>query len=177
MKEIEIRFLDISPNDLQKKLIKLGAKKISDEMLEEWLFAKPEWKPVNGRVRVRKQGEKTEVAYKETKQQTSKGNLELEFVVSDAETALQFLEKLGLSVPRHQQKRRVHYILDNVSIDIDFWPKIPPLVEIEAPTLEQVKQIAEKLGFDMKDKCELDAFQVYKKVYGIDLTEVKELVF
>ena len=177
MNDIEVRFLNINSKELQKKLVDLGAKKISDEMLEEWLFSKPEWKVFSGRVRVRKQGEKVEVAYKETKQETSKGNLEIEFVVSNVKSALYFLEKLGLTNPRHQQKRRVHYVINNVSVDIDFWPRIPPFVEIEAASLKQVKTIAGQLGFDMKDSCELDAFQVYKQVYKIDLSKVQELVF
>jgi len=177
VEEIEVRFLNINPSDLEAKLIKLKAEKISDEMFEEWLFSQPEWEKSHGRVRLRKQSQKIELSYKETTQATSKGNLEIEFTVNNETAALEFLNKLGFKNPRHQQKRRVHFVLGDISIDIDFWPKIPPCLEIEGPNLKQIREVVKKLGLDMKDRCELDAFQTYKQIYGIDLTEVTELVF
>ena len=146
-------------------------------MFEEWLYAKPEWKSFSGRVRIRKDGERVQVAYKETRQETSKGNIEIEFEVSDVKAAQEFLEKMGLTDPRHQQKRRISYKLDGVGIDIDFWPKIPPYVEIEAPTLKEIETVARKVGLDMKNVCNLDALQVIQQVYHVDLSGVKEYIF
>ena len=177
MNEIEIKFLEVNPDDLEKKLIGLGAEKISDVMLEEWLYAKPEWGAIGGRVRIRKEGEKTTVAYKETTQETSKGNLEIEFGVSNAGAAKQFVDKMDLGIPRHQQKRRVHFTLKNIAIDIDFWPLIPPMVEIEGDNLEELEKLAKQLDLDKAKRSDLDAFQIYKQVYNVAIDEMKELVF
>lgn len=177
MNEIEVRFLEVDVDDLEKRLKTLGTKKLSDSILEEWLFVRPEWKERNGRLRIRKGPDKVEVAYKETTQNTSKGNKEIEFEIDTIEKALEFVEKMGLTNPRHQQKRRISYLLNDVSIDIDFWPQIPPYVEIEADSLDKIEEAAKKLGFDMKEVCTLDAFQVIKQIYKIDLVQTSEYVF
>lgn len=177
MNEIEVRFLEVDVPALEKKLQDLGAEKHFDAVLEEWLFIKPEWKPLHGRVRIRKGPDKVEVAYKETTVDTSKGNKEIEFEMRNVEDAHEFIEKMGLTNPRHQQKRRIAYTLNDVSIDIDFWPQIPPYVEIEAESLEKIEEAAKQLGFEMKDACTLNAYQVIKQIYGIDLKSVTEYMF
>jgi adenylate cyclase class 2 len=177
MNEIEVRFLEIDVPSLEKKLHALGAEKLFDTMLEEWLFVKPEWKEQKGRLRIRKNNNTIQIAYKETTQDTSKGNIEIEFEIDTIENALYFVKQMGLRNPRHQQKRRVAYLLDDVHIDIDFWPKIPPYVEIEADSMEKVEKVAKELGFNIKDVCNLDAFQVIKDIYGIDLSHITEYVF
>lgn len=175
MQEIEIKFLDINPDDIEKKLKELGAKKISDEILEEWLFKKPAWTAFSGRIRIRKEGEKVHIAYKETTRKTSAGNLEIEFRVHTLTEALHFVTRLDIPQVRHQQKRRIHYELAGTSIDIDFWPLIPPMIEIEGESLKKIKDVAKKLG--LEKEIATDALQIHQEVYGIDLIQVKEMVF
>lgn len=177
MDEIEIKFLDIDAAAIEAKLLSLGAQKVYNHVFEEWILAKPEWKEYRGRVRVRTERDKITLAYKETTKKTSEGNIEIEFTVSDKEQVLQFLDKVGIPVIRHQQKRRIHFLLNNVEVDIDFWPKIPPLVEIEGKSLDELQYVAQQLGFDMKDTCTLDALQIIQDIYHIDLSDVKEYVF
>jgi adenylate cyclase class 2 len=177
MNEIEIKFLEVDPDNLHKKLLALGAEKIYDEMLEEWIYYREDWFPRRGRVRIRKDTHGIELAYKESTQASSKGNLELEFTISDAEAASEFVLKMGAYLARHQQKRRIHYTLKNISIDIDFWPRIPPMVELEGESIEGLEELAGHLGFDNTKRSELDAHQIYKQVYKVDLEEIKELVF
>lgn len=177
MDEIEIKFLDVDAPSLEKKLLFLGAKKEYDHLFEEWIFAKADWADARGRVRIRAEKEKTTVAYKETTKKTSEGNVEIEFSVSDQHQALAFVEKVGIPLVRHQQKRRIHFVLNAVEIDIDFWPKIPPLVEIEGKSLDELERIAKQLGFEMKDTVTLDALQIIQEVYHVDLSEVREYIF
>ena len=177
MDEIEIKFLNVDAAAIEAKLLSLGAQKVYNHVFEEWILAKPEWQNYRGRVRVRAEQDKTTMAYKETTKKTSEGNIEIEFTVSDQKQALQFLDKIGIPVVRHQQKRRIHFLLNNVEIDIDFWPKIPPLVEIEGKSLDELTYVAQQLGFDMKDTCTLDALQIIQEIYHVDLSGVKEYVF
>lgn len=176
MQEVEVKILEVNPEELEKKLLEIGAVRKSDEILEEWLFDKKEWSVFRGRVRVRKSGKKVQLAYKETTKKSSEGNLEIEFEVPDSESALMFVEKMGVPLVRHQQKRRVHYELGELSIDIDFWPKIPPYVEIEGKDLTEIEGVVKKLGI-VGRRVELDARQIYGEVYGIDIDKIKELVF
>lgn len=177
MSEIEVKFLEVDPDDLEKRLLDLGAKKVSDEMLEEWIYYREDWFPNHGRVRIRKERQNIALAYKESTQDSSKGNTELEFTINNAETAQAFMEKMGAYLARHQQKRRVHFELKNIAIDIDFWPRIPAMVEIEGNDLTELEELAEQLELDNTKRSELDAFQIYRRIYGIDLDNVKELIF
>lgn len=177
MHEIEIKFLEIDVEKLQKRLKQLGASLVYDDLFEEWLFARPEWKEKRGRVRLRKQANTTLIAYKETLQETSLGNTEIEFEVNDQQSALEFLNKLNFQEQRYQQKRRIHYVLKDVAIDIDFWPLLPPMVEIESASLEKSKHVAKQLGFDLAKACNLDAFQIYTQIYHINLNEITNLTF
>ena len=177
MEEIEVRFLEIDVDDLIQQLEKLGAQKNSDSQFDEWVYVRPEWDDISGRVRIRSDGQKSQIAYKETRQGTDKGNVEIEFEVSDPDRAVKFMDKMGLEFKRHQQKRRIAYHLDGVSIDIDFWPKIPPYVEIEAVSLKEIEKTAKKLGLEMENACTLDAMQVIRQIYKIELKGVREFTF
>lgn len=178
-KEIEVRFLEIDKESLVKKLLELGAKDLGDNMLEEIIFYDPEgkWKDEEKRVRLRKSGDKIKLAYKETKEQTIDGTIEIEFEVSDIQKATQFLEKVGLSAFRHQQKKRHTFELDNVVIDIDTWPKIPTYVELEGPSESSIKEVAKKLGLDWAlVSFELPSHIIEKK-YGIPVRSMKWFTF
>lgn len=180
MDEIEMHFLDVDVAVVETKLKELGAVRESEETLEEWIYKKPEWKNVNGRLRIRRKSMKSEeckVAYKEFTQDVADGNLEIEFKMEHFKEAVLFVEKMGLPLSRHQQKKRIHYSIDNMEVDIDFWPLIPPYVEIEGPSREAVEALAVKLGFDPAKASGLDNFYIYKDVYGINVDEIKELVF
>lgn len=177
MHEIEIKFLDIDPQKIEKRLLSLGAKKIFDEILEEWIFQRPDWQAFRGRARIRSGGGKTTVAYKETTKKSSEGNVEIEFEVDNKEHAHAFIHKLGVPQIRHQQKRRIHFILDTVAVDIDFWPEIPPFIEIEGVDLPSIEKVTKQLGFSLKDACELDARQVIQDVYQVDIDSREEYIF
>jgi adenylate cyclase class 2 len=176
--EIEIKFLDIDPKKIEKKLLSLGAKKVFDEVLEEWIYNKPEWKAFRGRVRVRQGGGKTMLAYKETTNKPSEGNVEIEFAVASKEQAIAFVEKMEIPLLRHQQKRRIHFELDDVAIDIDFWPQIPPFLEIEGDSLPKLEKVAQKLGLSLEDTYDFgDARDIIQGVYHVPLDSLEEYVF
>lgn len=177
MAEIEIHFLDVDIDDCQKKIEAISGRRESDLLLEEWIFKRDEWAPVNGRLRVRNENDHVLVSYKETVRNTGDGNEEIEFTIPTVTAALQFVGKMGIPLVRHQQKKRIHYTLGDVYIDIDMWPRIPPLLEIEGSSRARVEEVARSLSFDVNKSVELDIFYIYKDVYGIDLDKERELVF
>ncbi len=175
-----MHFLNVNVEALEKKLYEIGAERVSEEILEEWIFKKPEWKGKNGRLRIRRknmQSEECEIAYKEFTQDVADGNLEIEFKVARVSEAVLFVEKMDIPLSRHQQKKRIHYRVGDIQVDIDFWPLIPPYLEIEGETREKVEALARQLGFDPAQASGLDNFYIYKDVYGINVDEIKELVF
>ena len=177
MLEIEVKFLDVDPAEIEKRLIKIGGEKVYDDVFEEWIFQKDEWQSFHGRARVRVEKHKIRVAYKETTRKTSEGNVEIEFEVDNKEHALAFINKLGIPLLRHQQKRRIHFTIGEVMVEIDFWPQIPPLIEIEGKNMKAIESVVKKLGLNMKDVCTLDARQIIKDIYKVDIDMMKEYVF
>ena len=178
-KEIEVRFLEINKESLVKKLLEVGAKDFGEVMLEEIIFYDPEgkWKDQEKRVRLRKSSDKIKISYKEIKEKTIDGTIEIEFEVSDMSEAEKFLEKVGLSAFRHQQKKRHTFELSDVVIDIDTWPRIPTYVELEGPSESAIKEVAEKLGLEWTDvSFELPSHIIEGK-YGIPVRSMKWFTF
>lgn len=179
--EIEVRFLEIDKEALKKKLLSLGAKDKGEDLLEEiivydkdlaWRDEKP-FKRI--RLRVRK-GEIT-LGYKCHQEETVDGTEEIEFEVSDKEKALVLLEKLGFVAYRHQEKKRHTFLLDDVTVDIDSWPRIPTYVEFEGPSGEALMVAAKKVGFDWKDAVFEDARAVIENRYHIPVGKMRYFTF
>ena len=102
--------------------------------------------------------------------------LETEMEVPSIERGNAILEQLGFSFRNYQEKKRTTYVLDNTEIDIDSWPLIPPYLEIEGESDEQINKIVQKLELSYKEMVSCNTAEVYKK-YGIDIYQFRELRF
>lgn len=178
-REIEARFLEVNKKELVEKLISLGALDGGEKMLSEIIFSDTEksWVDAGKRVRLRSINGKTELAYKQTDQQGINGAIEIEFDVSNAEKAELFLERIGLKAIRHQEKRRHTLTLDDTTIDIDTWPKVPTYVEIEGASEDDIRKVAEKAGFDWSNVIFDDAREIIQKHYGIPYDSLRWFTF
>lgn len=178
-KEIEARFLDIDKQELTDKLTALGAIDRGDVSLTEVIFYDQENKwPDEGRfVRIRSTNDTTKLTYKSNKAQTVDSAREIEFAVPDANLAEQFLENIGLVAFRHQEKKRHTFELNDVTIDIDTWPKVPTYVELEGPSEEQIKLVAESLGFKWENAVFDDARAIIQDRYNIPMGTMRWFTF
>ena len=173
--EFEVKILDIDVPKMISKLSVLGAKKIGEKFQKRFVYDFDPSKE-NSWIRLRTDGTKTTMAIKEIQNDNIDGTKELEINVDDFKKTNLFLEKLGYVAKGYQENRRISYILDDVEIEIDFWPKIPPYLEIEARSAEEVEMMIEKLGFDRSQAISIGVRKVYKK-YSIDIYSIKELKF
>lgn len=178
-KEIEARFLEINKEDLLAKLKVLGAKDLGETLLKEIIFYDPKLKMLTDRefIRLRTSRGKTTLTYKHHKERTVDGATEIEFEVNDAKSAEAFLEKIGLPAYRHQEKKRHTLTLDGVTIDIDTWPRIPTYVELEGPSEQALKTVAQKIGFDWKDAIFDDARAIIEERYHIPVGSLHWFTF
>ena len=164
--EIEARVLDIDANEIIDKLKSLDATFVGD-----WLQVRNcyDFNPVkkNSWIRLRTNGKETTLTIKEIENLTINGTKELEIVVSSFEETDRILNKLGYSARSSQENRRIRYMLDDVEIDIDSWPKIPTYVEIEAKNEDEIISAINKLGIDKNRLVTLDVVSIYAH-YGID---------
>ena len=81
---------------------------------------------------------------------------ELEFTVSDFETARHFLEALGYEVSVMYEKYRATYTLEGVLVTLDEMP-YGNFAEIEGPDGASIRKTAEVLGLDWERRI-LDSY-------------------
>ena len=146
--EYEVRVLEIDVEKLIGKLEKLGAKKIGDWNQRRYVYDLQEYSKSKW-IRLRTNGEKTTLTYKEIKVQTIDGTEEIEFEIKDFDTANEFLQKIGFKNGRYQENHRIRYILNGVELDIDTWPMIPTYLEIEGKSEQEVYDMIKLLDLQM----------------------------
>jgi len=177
-REIETRFLDINKDQLVKKLISLGAIDEGEEKLEEIIFhaADGSWLGKNKFVRLRQTKGKIKLTYKTNSAQAVDSAQEIEFEVAQMDNCAELLKEIGLREMRQNEKYRHTFKLDDVTIDIDTWPKIPVYVEIEGPSVESLKNICSRVGLNWEKRFDADAREVFKH-YGYDLDKLTVVTF
>lgn len=173
--EYEIRVLEIDKKKLIEKLEKLGAEFKGNNEQKRYVYdiipkEDGKW------IRLRTNGKKTTLTYKNVVSTSIDGTKELEIEVSDFNKTNELLENIGIKNRGYQENRRIQYILNGVEIDIDSWPMIPTYVEIEGKNEEEVLKTLELLELPKDKVTTLDVESVYMH-YGIDLKEIKVLKF
>lgn len=174
--EIEAKFLAVDHQELRDKLEQLGAEcrrpmrvmqrknfDFADHRLEH---------ERNGWVRVRDEGNKTTLAYKQLNDRSLTGTQEVSVVVSDFDTTCQLLEQIGLVASSYQETKRESWVLDDVEIELDEWPWVKPYVELEGPDEATVRTAAEKLGLDWSQAKHGSVEVVYTAEYDVTDAEV-----
>jgi adenylate cyclase, class 2 len=173
--EFEAKILDIDVDEFISKLNALGARKIGEKMQKRLVYDFTP-KKENSWIRLRTDGDKATLCIKEIQNHKIDGTAELETSVGDFETTAHILEKLGYTPKAYQENRRISYILDDVEIEIDSWPLIPPYIEIEAKSIHAVEAMIIKLGYKVSQSTSINTQDVYR-IYGIDVLSIKDLRF
>ena len=151
-KEIEAKFVNINIDAIRKKLTAAGAK-LTHPMrtMRRVTIDAPIMKQKRAFVRVRDEGDKMTLTYKQFDTLSLNGAKEIEVTVSDFDATIALLAEAGLTYGSLQESRRETWRLDNVEVVIDEWPWLNPYIEIEGPMENDVIAAAQKLGFDWND--------------------------
>jgi adenylate cyclase class 2 len=186
MEEKEVKFLGIDPKRIQEKLMKLGAKKLFDRLYRRRVFDYPDLRldKQGAWVRVRDEGDKVTLTFKQrlgvrghdgvTNDESME---EVEVEVSDFDKTAEILRRIGLKEKHYIENRRIRYLFfGGVEFDLDFWPMIPPYLEIEAKSWGKIDEVIVKLGLDPRDKKIFSTYQVYA-LYGIDENQYQTITF
>ena len=174
--EYEIRILDVNKEEMIKKLEKLGATLKGKFEQKRYVY---DLKPVEKDkwIGLRTNGKVTTLTYKNIVSNTIDGTKEVEFEVEDFNKANEFLERIGFKNRSYQENERIQYILSNVEIDIDSWPMIPTYMEIEGKSEEEIINMKKVLDIDETKVTTLNCDDIYKQIYKIDISKIKELKF
>jgi adenylate cyclase class 2 len=181
--EIEAKFLNVNFDEVRAKLTELGAVCEQPMRLMRRVIVEPDFikeRGENSLLRLRDEGDKITLTWKEFRDQSLTGAYERAVTVSDFDETVEILKAAGLDYRSYQESRRETWTLGDVEIVLDEWPWINPYIEIEGPTEASVKKTAEKLGFKWEDAVFGSADVIYKLEYPhlknrgvIDVKEVR----
>ncbi|MFA5927352.1 MAG: CYTH domain-containing protein [Patescibacteria group bacterium] len=185
MEEIEVKFLNIDRSKIERKLKKIGAKKIFDRTYRSKAFDFPDLRLTNNSswARIRDEGEKITMAFKKRLgakaadgSKNDEGMEEHEVAIDSFKSAESILLNLGLIEYFFEEKRRIRYLLDDAEVDIDICPALEPYLEIEASSWDKIDRVIALLELNPEDKKIFSATQIYR-LAGIDMFDYKEFTF
>ena len=158
--EIEARLLDINEQEFIDKIKSLNATFVGDWFMTRNVY---DFVPAsdNKWIRLRSDGVKTTLTVKEVVTGDIDGTQELEIEVGDFDETNEILNRLGFFARGTQTNRRIRYMLDDVEIDIDFWPLIPTYVEFEADSVEAITNLCKKLDIPFDSLTTMSVPEVY----------------
>ena len=175
--EIEAKFLDIDLGEMRKRLLDVGAVLAYPERLmkrKNFDHTDGRLQNIGGWVRVRHEGDKVTLTYKQLNDRTITGTKEVELVVDDFDTTKLFLESIGLIQTSYHETKREKWTIDDVEVTLDTWPWIPSFVEIEGSNEEDLRSIAAKLGLDWGKVLHGSVEVAYEAIYDVTEQEVDE---
>lgn len=173
--EYEAKVIRINPIVISKQILACGGRQVGEAFMRRYVYDivpgdKSRW------IRLRDTGNEVTLTVKEIVHDGIDGTHEVEIIVGDFETTNKLLGKLGFNPKSYQENRRTSFVLGGARLEIDHWPLIPPYLEIEGDSREQVIKVASLLGFDESQLTGENTIKTYAR-YGIDLNTIKELRF
>lgn len=165
--EIEVKFVDIDLDEIRAKLIKLGAKLEQPmRLMRRVVFHNKKMDEKDAYMRIRDEGYRTTITYKQFDKHSVDGAKEYEIEVSSFEDALNILNSVGLEYDTYQENRRENWVHERVEIMLDEWPWVRPYIEIEGPSENALRDTAKKLGLDWSNAIFGAITQVYRHQYS-----------
>lgn len=164
--EIEVKFVNTNHDKIREKLKTLGATLEQPMRLMRRVTIDSEvMKAKNAFMRVRDEGDKVTLTYKQFTDLAVDGAKEIEIIVSDFQTAIDLLAAAGLPHNSFQESKRETWRLGTTEIVLDMWPWLDPYIEIEGETEAQVREVASLLGLEWRDAVFGDVMEAYKIQY------------
>ena len=164
--EIEVKFVDINHDDIRAKLQKLGA--ILEQpmrLMRRVTIDSENMKSKNAFVRVRDEGYRTTLTYKEFTSLSVDGAKEIEITVGDFQSTIDLLAAAGLPHSSFQESKRETWTLGSAEVVLDVWPWLNPYIEIEAESEKLVREVAANLGLNWKNAVFGDVMAAYRMQY------------
>lgn len=164
--EFEAKFTNINIEAIRAKLITMGATLEKPmRLMRRVTIDTAAMKQKDAFVRVRDEGDRVTMTYKQFDSLSVNGAQEHEIIVSHFDEAIALLAAAGLPHGSFQESKRETWHLDGAEVLIDEWPWLNPYIEIEADSAESVQALAEKLGFSWNDAVFGDVMAAYRVQY------------
>lgn len=164
--EIEAKFLNVDHDYIRQQLVSLGA--ILEQpmrLMRRVVIHTPAMNEKNAFVRVRDEGYRTTVTYKQFDDDTIDGAKEYEMIASDFDSAVNIFKEAGLTYDTYQESKRENWVLDGVEIMLDEWPWLNPYLEIEGESEQAVQVIARALNLSWDEAMFGGVASIYNHQY------------
>jgi len=143
MIEVEVKAHATNLDEIEEKVIEIGASRMGEEYQEDLYFNAPhrDFAQTDEALRIRKtkseNSEKTYITYKGPKMdELSKTRKEIEVAVEDPSNVAEILQNLSFRAVAMVRKNRTIYTLDELIITLDQVHGVGDFVEIEKETAE-----------------------------------------
>ncbi len=178
-KEIEAKFFIDSKEEIRQKLSSLNFNLIKKEFLMKRKTFDSE---ANGKwFRVRDEGDKITMTYKNIVDKSINGVNEIEIIVNDFDKASEMLNQTNFKERSYHENFREIWSNKDAEVVIDTWPFLQSYIEIEALSEDIVKYYANKLGFNFEKEAYFGSVDIlYKQQYGIskeDFCRIANITF
>jgi len=120
--EVEAKFPNIEPSSFRSILTQLGAIQEYPEILmrrRNFDYDDHRLEKIGGWIRVRDEGDKVTLTYKQLSDRTLHGTKEIEVVVNDFDKTCDLLISIGMISKAYQETKREKWKFGNVEITID----------------------------------------------------------
>lgn len=164
--EIEVKFCDVDVDATRELLARAGA--VCEQpmrLMRRVIIETEQLAERNAFVRVRDEGDRTTLTYKQFDETSLTGAKEIEVTVSEFDATVALLEQVNLVHKSFQESRRETWKMGEVEVVIDEWPHLDPYVEIEGMSEEAVKRAAATLGFAWDEALFGSVTEVYQHQY------------
>lgn len=167
--EYEATFTAINKDDMRFRLQKAGARLVRPEYMQKRVvFNLPEGNSLkNAWARVRDEGDKVTMSVKVVDGDKITNQKETCVTINDFEQGRTLLAVLGCGEKSYQETKRELWTMGDVEITLDEWPFLEPYVEVEGRSEEDVRRVAEKLGFEWEKARFCAVGTLYAEKYGI----------
>ena len=180
--EFEAKVLDVGdhvwafePATLAEAIVDVGGQRMRSALMRRFVY---DIEAGDGSrwIRLRDDGSAVTVTVKEIEPDGIDGTTETEVVVGNFEPANELFRRMGFEAKSYQENRRESFELAGARLEIDWWPLIPPYLEIEGDSRQHVVEVAELLGIPEDRLTGENTVKVYAR-YGIDLWSIRDLRF
>lgn len=164
--EIEVKFIDVDIDAVRKALESAGATLHTPmRLMRRAIIEPPELEEKNAFIRIRDEGDRHTVTYKQFDEVSLTGAKEIELEISDFSAMIALFEQVSLPAKSFQESRRETWQYGEVEVVIDEWPHLRPYIEIEGASEHAVRDAASNLGFDWATAVFGKVTEVYQRQY------------
>ena len=168
--EIEAKFLHVNRDEIRTRLRDVGFECVTPMRLMrraiiDYADRRLQVGTPNSYIRVRDEGDKVTLTYKQFASLSIDGAQEIEVVTSSFEDTIKIFTQVGLEVVSLQESKRETWKSNTCEVVLDEWPWLDPYIEIEAATETEVRDVASKLGLDWSVAKFGDVMVAYRDQY------------